>query len=459
MKPLRAFLILFVSLLLYGAYIVCLQPDDRALSWIHTAGITTDTIPDKDTLPGITPKIAKPDTTIMKKTTPRQSAINSVLLDLSGCDSSFWVPLHEKLVNSPNKPLHILYFGDSQTEGDRITSRLRQLFQDEYGGEGIGLLPLQHTYNMSHGFNMTISSNWKRHMIFDKKKPVDDYGLLCGFNQVDTDKQSNAWIDIKPISQNRKKHSQFTHVGLFYASSDSTARLSFQLNGDNWFSHRLRDTPDIRLARFAFEESPRDIKLLFSETRSLKIYGLNLSAPHGVYVDNISLRGCIYPRFSSLKATSLKYMLSQLNPGLIILHYGVNLVPNPQKNYNWYKRALVREINLLKSLQPGLPVIIVGISDMAHRQNGQLKSYPNIALIKKAQREAACEAGAAFWDMEKAMGGKNSMVKWVSQSPRLANKDYTHFSHTGADSIGTLLYRAIDKEIKATQLLLNRNDD
>ena len=37
-------------------------------------------------------------------------------------------------------PLRIVYFGDSQIEGDRITSTIRKQFQQKFGGAGIGLI-------------------------------------------------------------------------------------------------------------------------------------------------------------------------------------------------------------------------------------------------------------------------------------------------------------------------------
>ena len=34
-----------------------------------------------------------------------------------------------------------MHYGDSQIECDRITSLLRQRFQEEFGGMGVGLVP------------------------------------------------------------------------------------------------------------------------------------------------------------------------------------------------------------------------------------------------------------------------------------------------------------------------------
>jgi alginate O-acetyltransferase complex protein AlgI len=80
---------------------------------------------------------------------------------------------------------------------------------------------------------------------------------------------------------------------------------------------------------------------------------------------------------------------------------------------------------------------------MASRAGDSIRSYPNIARIRDSQKQAALEAGVAFWDSYEAMGGKSSIVKWAEKEPPLAQKDYVHFTYPGADSISQLLIKAL----------------
>jgi lysophospholipase L1-like esterase len=50
--------------------------------------------------------------------------------------------------------------------------------------------------------------------------------------------------------------------------------------------------------------------------------------------------------------------------------------------------------------------------------------------------------------MFEAMGGKNSMPKWVDANPPLAFKDYTHFNGTGAKKIAEMFTDALISESK-----------
>ena len=51
-------------------------------------------------------------------------------------------PFFKKLANAKTKKVRIMHYGDSQIEGDRISGRLRERLQKEFGGNGAGLFPL-----------------------------------------------------------------------------------------------------------------------------------------------------------------------------------------------------------------------------------------------------------------------------------------------------------------------------
>jgi hypothetical protein len=61
-------------------------------------------------------------------------------------------------------------------------------------------------------------------------------------------------------------------------------------------------------------------------------------------------------------------------------------------------------------------------------------------LLLAAQQQLARRNHAAFWNLFEAMGGENSMVSWVEESPPMANKDYTHVNSRGAHKIAGLLF-------------------
>ena len=136
----------------------------------------------------------------------------------------------------------------------------------------------------------------------------------------------------------------------------------------------------------------------------------------------------------------------QLGVKLIVLQFGVNVGAAEAPSYKYYERMLKSQLALLRRAVPGVPVLIIGISDMSSRQNGEWRTRPSVEKVRDAQRAAAFATGCAFWDLYGAMGGENSMPSWVVARPSLAQPDYTHFSGNGARIVGELLWKALIKE-------------
>jgi lysophospholipase L1-like esterase len=78
---------------------------------------------------------------------------------------------------------------------------------------------------------------------------------------------------------------------------------------------------------------------------------------------------------------------------------------------------------------------------MSIKEGTNFVSYPLLEKVIEAMKTAAFNQGVAFWDMYKAMGGKNSMPAWVNAG--LATTDYTHFTSKGAVVIANMLNNAI----------------
>jgi hypothetical protein len=102
--------------------------------------------------------------------------------------------------------LRVLHFGDSQIEGDRMTSLLREYFQKRFGGEGPSIqpvFPFVPNFSLQH----TASSNWTRYTHFGPpsarvaSKQYGIQGLMARFTPADrpigTDTLS-AWLEFRP---------------------------------------------------------------------------------------------------------------------------------------------------------------------------------------------------------------------------------------------------------------------
>jgi hypothetical protein len=109
--------------------------------------------------------------------------------------------------------VHIAHYGDSQIEGDRITSSLRYGLQDKFGGEGLGIIP---TLQMIPSITVqeTISDSISRYLVdgtLVQKADHKRYGALAQLSELN----GKTTITIKSLAV---KHKSFDKVRLFYST-------------------------------------------------------------------------------------------------------------------------------------------------------------------------------------------------------------------------------------------------
>ena len=190
-------------------------------------------------------------------------------------------------------------------------------------------------------------------------------------------------------------------------------------------------------------QTPDKILFSFEGDTAPEVYAVTIDGEYGLAVDNIPLRGSSGLVFSKTDTLWLRRIYDELNVGMLVLQFGGNIVPHQASSYNFYKRYFTRELLTIKKILPGVPVIVIGPSDMSMKDKGNFITYPSVEKVRNALKSAALENGFAFWDMYEAMGGHNSMPSWVWAEPPLAVSDFVHFNARGARIIGEMFYNAI----------------
>ena len=172
----------------------------------------------------------------------------------------------------------------------------------------------------------------------------------------------------------------------------------------------------------------------------MEIFGVMLDASTGISLDNVAMRGCSGTVFTITQRSTLEPFFNHENVKLIILQYGGNSVPymNKEKSIQGYKNSMIAQVKLFQSMAPKAKILFVGPADMSTNVKGEKQTYPQLEPTIKILKEVCAETGIAYWDLYEAMGGHNSMIKWVESN--LAGKDYLHFTREGASKVADMLY-------------------
>ncbi len=375
-------------------------------------------------------------------------------------------PFFEALSNGnpSRRQVRVLHYGDSQIEGDRITSFLRSRLQTRFGGRGVGLLhAVPHSYQPG-SVKQTVSSNWQKVLLPDMGKGAlaHRFGILGGYSVFTTSKRTSsrggfneAWVNFQRIGSSQSAARNFTTFRVFYGYATEPFLISLAYGNETKDAEMIAPANGIDQIKWNAPLAINSFRIDFKGDESPLVYGISLESPTGVVVDNIAIRGSSGTDFTRSDEASLRRFVQLVNPSLIILQFGVNLVPHIVPSYDYYERQFYNQIVALKKAKPNVAVLVVGVSDMSRKEGGRFVSYPNIEKIRDAQRSAALRAGAAFWDCYNAMGGQNSMPAWVYANPPLASKDFVHFSLRGSNLVAEMLYTSLMNEyeryLKVTQ--------
>ncbi len=372
-------------------------------------------------------------------------------------DSTLLYPFFRKMrsVNKPGHSLRIMHYGDSQIEGDRMTSLIRYKLQKQFGGSGIGMQPPVQLYGYQLSLIHTASDNWMRYTAFGKVDSTlghNRYGILGSFARfspypdedfMQDEKEYEAWINMAQSKRAYHLTRIYKKCKLFYGNATQPVFYEIYTNGELYDADFLEPTDKFKVKTWNFEESPKQLEFRFKTSCSPDFYGIALDHDHGLSVDNVPMRGSAGLVFSRMDGDMLKQMYDNLQVKLLLLQFGGNVVPYISDNHQYYERWLYRELRKLKTLLPDLSIIIIGVADMSVKEKDYYVSYPNLEHIRDAMKKAAFSADCAYWDMYSAMGGKNSMPSWVFAQPSLASSDFVHLNERGARVLAEMFYNAL----------------
>lgn len=344
-----------------------------------------------------------------------------------------------------NGSIRIVHYGDSQIEGDRVSGKIRSELRKELGGYGQGMIPI-YTQSVPNGVSYTYSSNWEFYSVLKPIKGFNRYGLpLSAIKAIEDSSSAKASLSIHfhRLPQ--------CDLKIYYSSPDRENRIIISNDQTQISDVAVAAGANLKHIVIPKEQITNNLKLECDA--GLELYGLDISADVGVYVDNIPLRGSSGWGIRGSNPYLLGAFFRESDVDMIIMQFGVNAIPQAEdevvEDYGFYKNEFAKQLKYLSSVAPDAVIVVIGVSDRSIRSGSNYITNPNIFKLREAQREAALENGCVFWDLFMAMGGENSMPSWVLRETPLANKDFIHFNNKGAELVATMFLKALSKEAES----------
>ena len=337
------------------------------------------------------------------------------------------------------RPVRVAFLGDSFIEGDILVADFRSALQQRFGGRGVGFVPITSVAAQYRPTVKIASEGWKTWSMLTKPDslPYTLSGMTfeaeAGEPTV-TLEAANRYPELDSASC----------LKLIYERNVAT-RLCLTVNGRT-DSLMTAFPPTDSVRQYVYNGPVHKAEMRFRNTEGFRALGVVMEDSVGVSVDNYSLRGNSGMLLEQLDSASCRALNRIHTYDLIVLQYGLNIANDSILQYGWYGRRMEKAIRQVRQCFPTADVLLMGVSDRSRMENGTFCTMPSVLALLHAQRQTAKRAGIPFWNTFGAMGGNNSMVRYVEKN--WASKDYTHLGFGGGRELARVLVEAILAEME-----------
>lgn len=370
-----------------------------------------------------------------------------------------------------NRPVRVAYFGDSYIEGDILTMDLRALLQQKFGGKGVGFVEIA---CVSSDFRRSVTSrrnNWSRYHANERgrgfkaslQSMAGSYFIPSGTATYELRCQNSVYGNLL---------GEVDEATVFFTPG-SGLNINYSLNGgesQELFSNGAASAPQTydevvevmdSDSTISYKTVTRTVETAqqgagnvvaksvngnisrFNMTvtggHGSRFYGVALDGHNGVAVDNFSMRGSGGQHLGGIPVETLRSFAAVRPYDLIVIHYGLNVANEKQKDYGGYTGQLGKVIDLMKQAFPHASILVVSMGDRDKRgSDGQMHTMGGVKEMVSYERKMASDHHVAFWNLYEAMGGDGSLAKMTEK--KQANLDYTHINFAGGRHLAELLY-------------------
>jgi lysophospholipase L1-like esterase len=357
------------------------------------------------------------------------------------------------------RPVHIVQIGDSHTAGDVLTGAWRDLLQARYGPGGRGVLAAGRPWDgyITHGVTASMSPGWRVAASFGRGSEYAAVPLGLSSYSL-TSLQPGATIGLTTDSPAM----DFDRFVLCAIADANGATLDVHLGRIDQRITLDAPTPTPRCTTIRSATTQPSVSVSAGNRPATITSWATFRDQGGVAISNLGVVGAQFRHFGRTDDAVIAEELRAYTPDLIVLAFGTNEGFSPHLDPLDYEVTLRSQIDRLRTLAPGVPLLMLGAPDALTRNqalrtnaegvllgcpdagNPPLFAPPALGRVRTIQRAVAHQLGIAFWDWQAAMGGPCAARGWTTAEPPLMRPDHVHFRWPGGQALAARLQADLD---------------
>ena len=336
--------------------------------------------------------------------------------------------------------VRVEHLGASMIGMDDLPSVMRAKFQKRFGDGGAGLVLLQrYMTNYIHRWVDLSGKGWDHCFIGYLCKRDGHYGLGGATFW------SAGGAQTRISTRKDGLGASASHIELWYAAQPKGGKLKLQV--DDAEPVVLETDASALTDRFHTLDVPAGRHVVTVKPGGggqARAYGVVLETDRGVVWDQFSWLGAFTKRMHAWDDEHIAAQVKQRDPALLVFTFGGNdtrRLANKKIKPEDYTAEYVEGIAKVRAGKPEASCLVTAMTDRSRSLDFDVTAV--LDQVVEAQRQAAREAGCAFFDSYAAMGGKGSLAQWRRKDPPLAAPDRKHLNHAGREVLGGWIYDAL----------------
>lgn len=339
----------------------------------------------------------------------------------------------------------IVFYGASHVASDLYTDVIRDKLQARFGDAGAGFVLPVRALSGYRNAGITFEEDargWTGVHVKARTPTRDRYGLAGLYLEAEKRKPARASF----LTRAHDSHGGTAdRIELWYLKQPRGGRLRIAVDDKERTLNTRAGAVKPGYERFVLPDAPHRVELSTTGDAAVQVFGVALerSGP-GVVLDTLGVPGSRV-RYQLLWDDAIyREHLARRKPDLIVLAYGTNESGDDEEPIESYRSDLRQVLERVRRVVPAASCVLVGPSDRPiENPDGTFVDRPRTAQINQVQRELSAEYGCGFFDLVAFMGGRLSMLRWVSALPPLGTPDYVHFTRLGYEALGNVLHEAL----------------